>query len=84
MLDIIDRYLEVMRANRTESGEMQLRYDGAVQILEKLRAEVAPKLEVKELPSGPSDSVPPSAEASPSKPAARKRRTKKTTAAAAE
>ena len=58
MLEIIDRHLANMRAQKTESTEMALRYDGAVQILEIVRNEVVAGILKTETNDGDRSPVP--------------------------
>lgn len=69
MIEILDRYLTNFLAQKTESHEMALRYDGAIQALEAVRAD----LTASETTSGPRDPVPPTEiEAAEPTPAARR------------
>jgi hypothetical protein len=77
MMDIITKYLEGMYANRVKTGEMALRYEGAIEVLEQIQAELKATAETPtpEASNGPGNSAQPSASA-PAAPA-RKRASKR-------
>jgi hypothetical protein len=59
MIEMINKYLAAMQANRTANHEMELRYDGAIQVLEMMKDELLtqPKLETADGGRDPSTPV---------------------------